>query len=69
MLHTIFGHSLELGALMAEEVNDQGRVIVVTVHKELAELRKQQIEEYGPDAGEQSDEGQISMRAEIEPSA
>jgi ATP-dependent Clp protease adaptor protein ClpS len=69
MLHTIFGHSPELGARMAEEVNDQGRVIVVTVHKELAELRKQQIEEYGPDAEELSDEGQISMRAEIEPSA
>lgn len=69
MLHAIFGHSHELGARMAEEVNDEGRVIVATVHKELAELRKQQIEEYGADEGEPSEEGQVSMRAEIEPSA
>ena len=66
MLHAIFGHSRELGKRMASEVNDTGRVIVATVHKELAELRQQQIEEYGPDPAEHNPQGQVSMRALIE---
>lgn len=68
MLNEIFGHPPKLGLRMAEEVNEKGRVIVATVHKELAELRKQQIEEFGPDSGEKSEAGQCSMRAQIEPS-
>lgn len=66
MLHAIFGHSRELGKRMAEEVDEKGRVIVATVHKELAELRQQQIEEYGPDPAEASPQGQVSMKALIE---
>lgn len=66
MLHDIFGHSHELGLRMAREVNATGRVIVATVHKELAELRQQQIEEFGPDPTEASPAGQVSMRAVIE---
>lgn len=64
MLNVIFGHTLELGKRMANEVNDCGRVIVATVHKELAELRQQQIEEYGPDP--RVPECKVSMRATIE---
>ena len=64
MLHAIFGHSRELGKRMADEVNASGRVIVATVHKELAELRQQQIEEFGPDP--HVPECQGSMRAMIE---
>lgn len=66
MLGAIFGHSPELALRMAREVNASGRVIVATVHKELAELRQQQIEEYGPDPAETSAAGQVSMRATIE---
>ncbi|WP_395735330.1 ATP-dependent Clp protease adaptor ClpS [Prosthecobacter sp.] len=66
MLNTIFGYSQEIGKRMANEVNDCGRVIVATVHKELAELRQQQIEEFGPDPLETSPQGQVSMRAVIE---
>jgi ATP-dependent Clp protease adaptor protein ClpS len=66
MLHAIFGHSQELGKRMAEEVNEKGRVIVATVHKELAELRQQQIEEFGPDPTETNPQRQVSMRALIE---
>ncbi|WP_395731871.1 ATP-dependent Clp protease adaptor ClpS [Prosthecobacter sp.] len=66
MLHAIFGHSAALGNRMAEEVDNKGRVIVATVHKELAELRQQQIEEYGPDPQETSPQGQVSMKALIE---
>ena len=49
---------------MAREVDASGRVIVATVHKELAELRQQQIEEYGPD--KRVPECKVSMRATIE---
>ena len=64
MLNVIFGHSAEVGKRMADEVNECGRVIVATVHKELAELRQQQIEEYGPDP--RVPECKVSMRAIIE---
>ena len=64
MLNVIFGHSAEIGKRMADEVNECGRVIVATVHKELAELRQQQIEEYGPDP--RVPECKVSMRAIIE---
>lgn len=64
MLSVIFGHSQDLGKRMADEVNEKGRVIVATVHRELAELRQQQIEEYGPDP--RVPECKVSMRATIE---
>lgn len=66
MLHAILGHSRELAKRMADEVNEKGRVIVATVHKELAELRQQQIEEFGPDPQENTPQGQVSMKALIE---
>lgn len=68
MLQQIFGHPPKLGWRMAVEVDEKGRVIVATVHKELAELRKQQIEEYGPDPRVKDPAGQRSMCALIEPS-
>ncbi|MDB6003417.1 MAG: Clp protease ClpS, partial [Prosthecobacter sp.] len=64
MIQAIFGHKRDLGKRMADEVNDRGRVVVATVHKELAELRQQQIEEYGPDP--RVPECKVSMRAMIE---
>lgn len=64
MLGAIFGHAHELALRMAREVHASGRVIVATVHKELAELRQQQIEEYGPD--QSVPECKVSMRATIE---
>ncbi|MFC5453505.1 ATP-dependent Clp protease adaptor ClpS [Prosthecobacter fluviatilis] len=66
MLQVIFGHPRQLGRRMAEEVDQRGRVIVATVHKELAELRQQQIEGYGPDPKETNPQGQVSMKALIE---
>jgi ATP-dependent Clp protease adaptor protein ClpS len=48
MLEDIFGHSTETGFKMATEVHETGRVIVATVHKELAELRQEQIHLYKP---------------------
>ena len=65
MLQSIFGHSFEKAFVMADTVNSQGRVIVATVHKELAELRLEQIQEYGPDPRLEKSRG--SMKATIEP--
>lgn len=67
MLTSIFGHSIERAAEMAINVHENGRVIVATVHKELAELRQEQIHEYGPDPDVKDCPG--SMRADIEPAA
>ena len=67
MLCTIFSHSMETAFRMAEEVDDTGRVIVVTCHKELAELRKEQIENFGADP--RLPECRGSMSAMIEPAA
>jgi ATP-dependent Clp protease adaptor protein ClpS len=65
MLGAIFGHSPDLALKMAKEVDGSGRVIVATVHKELAELRQEQIQEYGPDPDLPESSG--SMNADIEP--
>ncbi len=67
MLRAIFGHSIETAFLMADKVNSEGRVIVATVHKELAELRVEQIREYGADPRLLESKG--SMSAIIEPAA
>ena len=64
MLGAIFGHAHDLALKMAKEVHASRRVVVATVHKELAELRQQQIEEYGPD--KRVPECKVSMRATIE---
>jgi ATP-dependent Clp protease adaptor protein ClpS len=50
MLQKIFGHPKEKGYQMAWEVHTQGRVIVLTTSKEHAELKRDQIHAYGPDA-------------------
>lgn len=67
MLCTIFSHSVEVAYSMAKTVDKSGRVIVATVHKELAELRVEQIQEYGPDANIKGSTG--SMKASMEPAA
>ena len=46
MLKAIFGYPEEKGYEMAKKVDSDGRVIVATVHKELAELRQEQIQTF-----------------------
>lgn len=65
MLEDVFGHTVEVGFKMAEQVHENGRVIVATLHQELAELRQQQIHEYQPRQPYDDCHGQ--MRALIEP--
>lgn len=65
MLMDLFGHSMSTAYEMACEVDARKRVIVETTHKERAEHKKQQIEQYGPDWRIPGSQG--SMSAIIEP--
>lgn len=49
MLRELFGHSPETCHKMAEEVNEKGKVVVLTTTQEHAELKRDQILAYGKD--------------------
>ena len=49
MLGSVLGHAVERAFLMAQEVDETGRTIVWTGHRELAELKREQIISYGCD--------------------
>jgi ATP-dependent Clp protease adaptor protein ClpS len=67
MLRKIFGHSIEKGYEMAREVDSKGRVIVATTHLEQAELKRDQIQAFGPDPLIPRCKG--SMSATVEPAS
>ena len=48
MLKRVFGHPVEKGYKMAQEVEATGRVIVATTNLEQAELKRDQIQSFGP---------------------
>jgi ATP-dependent Clp protease adaptor protein ClpS len=49
MLMKIFGHSLPIAETLTQRIDSTGRAIVLTTHKELAELKREQVLAYGPD--------------------
>jgi ATP-dependent Clp protease adaptor protein ClpS len=49
MLKKVFGHSVNKAYEMAVEVDTAGRVVVLTTHLEEAELKRDQIQAFGPD--------------------
>jgi ATP-dependent Clp protease adaptor protein ClpS len=65
MLKKIFGHSIEKGYEMAQEVDATGRVVVATTNLEQAELKRDQIHSFGPDPLIPRCKG--SMSATVEP--
>ena len=65
MLKVLFGHPPEKGYRMAVEVDTTGRVTVATTHLEHAELKRDQIQTFGPDPLIPRCKG--SMSATIEP--
>ena len=67
MLKAIFGHPPEKGYKMAKEVDTTGRVIVLTTHLEEAELKRDQIQAFGPDPLIPRCKG--SMSATVEPAS
>ena len=64
MMQQLFGHPLEQGFTIAKAVDEDGRAICMTTHKELAELKRDQIHAYGRDPLMARSKG--SMRATIE---
>ncbi len=67
MLSTIFGCGTERTYAFAREVDRSGRVIVFTTHRELAELKREQIRGFGCDPRLARSRG--SMGAVIEPAS
>ena len=65
MLKKLFGHPVERGWQLAEEVHRQGKAIVWTTAREHAELKRDQIHAFGKDALTANCQG--SMSATIEP--
>jgi ATP-dependent Clp protease adaptor protein ClpS len=65
MLRVLFGHSEQMGYQLATQVDTQGRAIVKTTHRELAELKRDQIHAFGADEYVATSKG--SMSAMIEP--
>lgn len=67
MLSNIFGYGAERTYAYAREVDRNGRVIVYTTHRELAELKREQILSFGCDPRLSNSRG--SMGALIEPAS
>ena len=67
MLKKIFGHPIEKGFEMAQEVDATGRVVVATTNLEHAELKRDQIQAFGPDPLIPRCKG--SMSATVEPTS
>ena len=65
MLKALFGHPPEKGYELAREVDATGRVVVATTHLEEAELKRDQIQAFGPDPLIARCKG--SMSATVEP--
>lgn len=49
LLGKLFGHSLTMAERLTWQIHLSGRAIVLTTHKELAELKCEQVLSYGPD--------------------
>jgi len=67
MLKKLFGHPTARGLALAREVDQQGRVVVLTTTREHAELKRDQIHAMGPDTLLARSKG--AMSASIEPEA
>lgn len=65
MMARVFAHPIEKGFRIARNVDDEGRAICLTTHKEHAELKLEQIHAFGRDPRMSVSAG--SMSAIIEP--
>jgi ATP-dependent Clp protease adaptor protein ClpS len=67
MLKKVFGHPIERGFELAQEVDATGRVVVATTNLEQAELKRDQVHAFGPDPLIPRCRG--SMSATVEPAS
>jgi len=65
MMRKLFGHTIESGFKIAEEVDSGGRAVCLTTTREHAELKRDQIHSFGKD--HLIDRCSGSMSATIEP--
>jgi ATP-dependent Clp protease adaptor protein ClpS len=68
LLAKIFGHPRSKGEDLAWTIHRQGRAVVMTTHKELAELKRDQVIAYGPDPRMASSTGPLGCYIEPAPS-
>jgi ATP-dependent Clp protease adaptor protein ClpS len=68
LLAKIFGHPRAKGEELAWTIHSQGRAVVLTTHKELAELKRDQVIAYGPDPRMSISKGPLSCYIEAAPS-
>jgi ATP-dependent Clp protease adaptor protein ClpS len=66
MLQQLFGHPVEKGYQLAEEVDARGRTVVLTTTMEHAELKQDQIHAYGKDALISQCKGSMTCTIEAE---
>ena len=65
MMQRLFGHPLEKAFGIAQRVDQDGRAVCLTTHKEHAELKRDQVLAFGPDRLMARSKG--SMTCVIEP--
>lgn len=65
MVVSLFGHSKERAYEIAKKVDEEGRAVLLTTHKEHAEFKRDQVHAFGPDRRMAESAG--SMSAIIEP--
>ena len=68
MMQKLFGHPRERGLQIAKEVDSQGKAICFTTALEHAELKRDQIHAYGPDARSEKSAGSMSATIEADAS-
>ncbi len=69
MLTKIFQHSLTRAENLTWQIHKTGRAIVLTAHKELAELKCDQVLSYGPDPRMSVSRGPLGCYIEPAPTA
>jgi ATP-dependent Clp protease adaptor protein ClpS len=65
MIVKVFGHSMTTAENLTWQVHNKGRAIALTTHRELAELKCEQVLSYGPDPRMSISKG--PLRCYVEP--
>ncbi len=67
MMRKLFGHSIEAGFKIAEQVDRGGKAVCLTTTREHAELKRDQIHSFGRDNLIERCQGSMSATIEPEP--
>jgi ATP-dependent Clp protease adaptor protein ClpS len=67
LLCKLFGHSTSTSEALTWAIHNTGRAVVYTTHKELAELKREQVIAYGPDPRLSTSTGPLTCYVEPAP--